>query len=195
VSLTRRTLLTTGAALVGAPAFGRSERKTYLDAHEEATREVRLYNGFFTALLARGTLLDPPFRLALAEERKRVYDPSPADHVAFLARMAEEGARYHEIVLGADSPFDEANRFGAQGDDRWNLRLEADGTELACVEVAHVRKPTPLQRQLYPQVNIWSELWLARFENTAPNPGNLVLHIGGGYGNAEMAWRRGGTAG
>ncbi len=190
MTVSRRSLLAgAAAAMVGAPALARNPRKTYLDAHEEWTREVRLYSGFFTALIARGTLLSPTFRAALAEERRRVYEPTAEDHAAFVTRMTEEGARYQEIVLGADSPFEEANRFGAQGDDRWNLRLEADGIVLPCVEVVHVRQPTPLQRQLYPQVNIWSELWLARFENQGPNPVNLQLHVGGGYGSAEMTWR------
>jgi hypothetical protein len=195
VTFTRRNLLAGAGLLLGGTALARSPRRSYLDAHDEWTREIRVYNGFFTALLARGTWLSPEFRQALAEERRRVFDPTPEDHQAFLARMAEEAARWHELVLGVDSPFDEAETYGAQGDDRWNLRLTADSVELPCVEVSHVRKPTPLQRDLYPQVNLWSALWVARFENKAPNPQELVLHVGGGYGNGEMAWRRSGAAG
>lgn len=195
MTLSRRLLLTGAAALAAAPAGARSPRKSFLDVHEEWTREVRIYNGLFTALLARATLLSPAFRVALAEERRRAFVPTPEDHQAFVARMVDEAGRYHELAFAADSPYPEAQRFGAQGDDRWNLRLEADDVVLPCIEVSHVRKPTPLQHHLYPQVNIWSELWFARFENKAPNPKNLVLHIGGGYGNAEMAWRRSASPG
>jgi hypothetical protein len=195
VTLSRRLFLAGTAAGIATPAWARTARKVFLDVHEEWTREVRIYNGFFTALLARGTWLSPEFRVALAEERRRVFDPTPEDHQAFVSRMQSEGAQYHEVVIGADSPYREANQFGAQGDDRWNLRLEADGRVLPCVEVVHVRRPTPLQRHLYPQVNIWSELWLARFENQVTNPVDLRLHVGGGYGNGEMAWRRSGPAG
>lgn len=180
---------------MGAPAWGRSARRTYLDVHQDWTREIRIYNGFFTALVARGTWLSPEFRVAAAEERRRVFDPTGEEHQAFVGRTTAEGTSWHEVVLGVDSPFEEANRLGAQGDDRWNLRLTADGAELRCAEVSLVRKPTPLHRQLYPQLNLWSELWVARFENTAPNPRELVLHVGGGYGNGEMTWRRSGVAG
>ncbi len=186
----RRTFLagSVAAGLVPLSADARSPRGTYLALHREWTRELRVYNGFFTALLSRGTLLSPGFRVAMADERRRLFGPDDADHAAWVARMQDEGARYHEVVLAVDSSYDNARKVGGQGDDRWVLRLEADGVEQPVVDVSHVRQPTPLHVQLFPQVNIWSELHLCRFENLNPAPATVTLHIGGGYGNGDMMW-------
>ena len=117
-----------------------------------------------------------------------MYGATDAEHDAWLVRTKEQGEKYHEVVLAIDSAYDNANRVGGQGDDRWILRLEADGAEQPVADVSHVRKPTPLQTQLFPQVNIWSELYLARFDNLSPDPARVILHIGGGYGNGDMSW-------
>jgi hypothetical protein len=189
--ISRRELVL-GSAAVGVVAPGlaqaRSPRKQYLDVHERWTRELRLYNGFFTALIARGTLLSDEMRAWMATERQRMYDLPPENNAAFLADMKDQGAKFHEVFLATDSSFPDAEKFGAQGDDRWNLRFVADGVDQPAVDVSHVRKPTPLQHELFPQLNIWSSLWIARFENKNPAPRSAVLHIGGGYGHGEMDW-------
>lgn len=193
-SPTRRNVLWSGLAAAALPsvAWGRSPRNAYLAIHREWTRELRLYNGFFTGLLARGTLLAPEMRSAMAEERKRLYGADEADHAAWVERMRDEGSRYHEVVLAIDSSYDNADEVGGQGDDRWIVRLEKDGAQQPVVDVSHVRQPTPLQAQLFPQVDIWSELFLCRFEKKDPAPGRVVFHIGGGYGNGDMTWEAAG---
>ncbi|MCA9492591.1 MAG: hypothetical protein KC621_21810, partial [Myxococcales bacterium] len=182
--MNRRTLLLSGAALM---CLGASERKTYLRAHREWTRKLVLYHDFGTALMMRATLLEPAFRTLLAHERRRLLDPSEENHQAFVERMERDGAAYVEIVFAADSGFDNGHRFGP-GDDRWNLRCEADGVDQPLVAVEQVRKPSPLHDTLYVQHDQWSELWIARFERTVPSPRSVVLHVGGGYGNGTCTW-------
>lgn len=182
--MNRRTLL------LGAVAFlsmGASERRTYLREHREYTRKLVLYFDFSTALLLRATLLEPDFRVALAEERRRLLDPTAENHADFVGRMAADGAAFHEVVFAADSAFANAERFGP-GDDRWNVRLEADGVDEPLIAVERVARPSPLHEALYAQHDQWSELWIARFTRTIVGPRAVSLHIGGGFGNGTCAW-------
>jgi hypothetical protein len=183
MSLSRRLVLL-GAAAVSLGAGG---RRSYLREHRGWTRELILYRDFSTALLMRVTLLSPPFRSALALERQRLVRPSDSDHAAFVERMQRDATAWHEIVFAADSSYDNAQRFGP-GDDRWNLRLLADGVEEPVEAVDHVRRPSPLHDALYPQHDQWSELWIARWQRTVASPSKVVLIVGSGYGNGEVEW-------
>ena len=179
-----RPLLLLGLVL---PLLGISPRRAYLKDHREQTRELVLYDRFSTALRMRATLLDPAFRGVLAAERQRLLNPSPANQAEFVARMEEDGRQYHEVVFAADSGFDNAETFGP-GDDRWNIRLVADGVEETLVAIDRVRKPSPLHEALYVQTDIWSELWIARFARTVPSPVEVRVMVGGGHGNGELVW-------
>jgi hypothetical protein len=183
MSLSRRMLLA-GAAAVSLGAGG---RRSYVREHRTWTRELVLYRDFSTALLMRATLLSPPFRSSLALERQRLVRPSDSDHAAFVERMERDATAWHEIVFAADSSYDNALRFGP-GDDRWNLRLLADGVEEPVVAVDRVRRPSPLHDALYLQLDQWSELWIARWERTVASPSEVLLIVGSGYGNGELEW-------
>lgn len=178
-----------GLLLLGLliPLLGVSPRRAYLKEHRAHTRELVLYDGFSTALRMRATLLDPAFREILATERQRLLSPSAGNQAEFVARMQEDGRLYHEVVFAADSAFDNAETFGP-GDDRWNVRLLADGTEEVLVAIDRVRRPSPLHDALYVQTDIWSELWIARFARTVTTPVEVRVVVGGGHGNGELVW-------
>ncbi|MEQ1570365.1 MAG: hypothetical protein ABMA64_32320 [Myxococcota bacterium] len=186
--MNRRALLL-GAVALGS--LGASGRRRYLADHREWTRELKLYEGFSTALLLRATLLEPEFRAILAAERRRLVNPSDADHAEFLARMERDGAAYHEVVFAADSSFDDADRFG-DPDLGWGLRLRVDGAEARLVAVDRVRSPSPLHEALYVQHDIWSALWIARFERMSTAPRAIELLVGSGHGNGSVTWALGG---
>lgn len=162
-------------------------RGLFLRAAEHQTRLMRVYDGFSTTLILRGTLLTSEYRATMAEERRRLLDASAEDHAGFVERMAQDDADYLEVVFSADSPQPEGDRFG-DSDDGWILRLEADGVDQPLVTAYRVRRPTPLHRALYPHLNIWSELWIARFERTVADPEEVVLKVGSGYGHGELTW-------
>jgi hypothetical protein len=182
--MNRRTLL---LGLLVLPLLGISPRRAYLKEHRAWTRELTLYNDFSTALVMRATLLEPAFRDVIASERHRLVNPSAENHAAFVARMAEDGRLYHEVVYAADSAFENAEKFGP-GDDRWNVRLVADGVEETLVAIDRVRNPSALHDALYVQTDIWSQLWIARFTRTVQSPAEVRMIVGGGYGNGELRW-------
>ena len=138
-------------------------------------------------MLVRATLLEPEFRQFLADERHRLVGDADTGDAAFRARMDQDGEAYHECVLGADWGLEGRPRFG-DGDDRWNLRLEADGTDAPLEAVEHIRRPTPVHQGLYPQLDLWNQLWIARFTRVSKRPKIVRLHVGSGYGNGTLEW-------
>jgi hypothetical protein len=182
----RALLLGLGASLLAREALA-GPRRAYRTAHRDHTRELRLYRDFSTALLLRATLLTPGFREALALERRRLLDPTEANHAEFVARMQHDGAAYHEVVFTADSALPDGELFGP-GDDAWNIRLEVDSQQAELLAVEHVRDPTPLHRGLYLQHTRWSQLWIARFRRVTEAPRTVTLHVGSGYGHGEVVW-------
>ncbi len=166
----------------------RREKRAYQLQHEAATQELIIHDDFSTALILRGTLLTPEFRADLSGYRETLLDPAPDNQSAFEARMADDGAAYHEVVFSADSGAQSKMLFGP-GDDRWNIRLSADDTPQELVTVYRVRNPTPLHLGLYLQHNRWSKLYIARFHRTVDNPTAVVMNVGSGHGNGELVWQ------
>ena len=171
--------------LAGCPTW--SQQRTYDRQLDDHTQKLVIYDGFATALIMRGTYLSPEFRQVMTDERQRLIAPSEADHAEFTRRMDDDGSAYHEIVFSADSALEEADQFG-ESDDGWVLRLTADGREEPLVTSYRVRRPSPLHRSLYGHLNIWSELWIARFARTVESPDEVILHVGSGYGNGTLRW-------
>ena len=159
----------------------------YNRAAEDASRKMVIHSEFSTALILRGTLLTPEFRQTMADHREVLLDPLPDNQASFERRMEEDAAAYHEVVFSADADTPSKLRFGP-GDDRWNVRLTADGTVEPLVTVYRVRNPTPLHYGLYPHLNQWSELYIARFQRTVQDPSEVVFHVGSGFGNDELVW-------
>ncbi len=183
----RAVALGLAAAAVVPAARAQQPGRAYRRAWRQATRKLVIYRGFGTALLLRATLLEPPFRALLADERHRLLGAADTGDAAFRERMARDGAAYHEVVIAADSGEEQDPRFGLD-DGRWHLRMEVDGREAPLVQVERVRRPSPVHRALYPQLDIWSELWIARFARQSDHPARIVLHVGSGYGHGAVTW-------
>lgn len=181
-------LLLAMSVLLLVAAKGGPSRKGYLRAYEGQTRELILYSGFHTALILRGTLLTLPFRMEMAQERQRLVAPPADDQERFVADMREEASAYHEVVFSADTPMESGRVLFGEGGASWLIHLEADGTREELVTAFRVERPNPLQRNLFPHHNQWSELWIARFRRTVQDPGRVVLHVGSGWGNGDLVW-------
>ena len=180
----RRLLLALTLLTACAP---KSPKALYERDADDATRELTIYSEFTTALLLRGTLLTPEFRDTMSDYREALLEPLPDNQARFESRMTDDAQAYHEVVFSADSAMPGKLRFGP-GDDRWNVRLTADGTVEPLVTVYPVRRPTPLHYGMYPHLNQWSELYIARFHRTVEAPEEVVFHVGSGHGHGELVW-------
>lgn len=176
------------AVLLGTLAFlvAAAPSRSYKRVFKQHTEELTIHQGFATALILRGTLLTPRFRTEYADARRVLTGTTDTEHADFARRSGEDAAAYHEVVFSTDSPMD-VDSFGTT-DDGWILRLEADGQPQSLVTVYEVDKPTSVQRALFPHLNIWSELWVARFARTVESPRLVELHVGSGFGNGTLHW-------
>ncbi len=182
-----RLLAATSLLLVGACA-PRSPRALYEAALDGNTEMVVVSHNLGTALRLRGTYLSPHFRRVLAEERKRLLDPTEEDHADFLKRMKDDGAAYHEMAFSAETAIIDARLEFGDNDDAWRVRLEADGEVETLVTVYRVRRPSALHQQLYAHMNLYNDLWIARFERTVQTPSKVTFHVGSGYGHDELVF-------
>ncbi|TNE92225.1 MAG: hypothetical protein EP330_02535 [Deltaproteobacteria bacterium] len=176
------------ALLAGSLLFlvAATPSRTYKRALKAHTEELIVYEGFETALIMRATLLTRDFRDTYADERRTLTGTSDEEHADFVRRNREDATAYHEVVFSSDSP--KPNHQFGTGEDGWMLRLEADGQPQSLVTVYELDKPTSVQRALFTHLNIWSELWVARFASTVENPRLVELHVGSGYGHGTLSW-------
>ena len=98
------------------------------------------------------------------------------------------GSAYHEVVLTVETDLVDQEVTLGNTDDGWKLRLLADGVEQPLVTVYKVREPNPLHHGLYAYLNLWNELWIARFQKVTTSPTELVLKVGSGFGHGEVHW-------
>jgi hypothetical protein len=154
-----------------------------------ATRELRLYDGLTTALLARATFLDPDFRRAAAALRAHLLLLEAPARDADLATSLQEGAASNVFVISADSEWREDLRFGFGTDQPWRLRAFVAGQACTPEDVEEVKHPTALDHTLYPHQTPWSRLWIARFATDCGAEGPVVLQITGPHGTGELGWR------
>lgn len=183
-------LLVLGLLVTGpAHALGDRARRAYLRAHRAVTEQLVIYKGFETALLMRATLIDPLFLDALSRERARLLGPALDDPERLIQEMELDREGIFEVVFAADSGMPFGKDF-APDEKGWTLRMEADGEEQPLIRVEHIRRPSPMQRALFPQITIWAELYVARFERTVASPSFIELHVGSGYGHDTLRWER-----
>lgn len=187
--LSRRQLALGAASvlLVGPRAHAADPGRAYHRTWRSWTDKLVVYRNFGTVMLVRATLLEPEFRNALADERHRLLGEADTGDEVFRDQMQRDGTEFHEFVLGADWGLNGRPRFG-EGDDRWNLRLEVDGTPAPLHRAEHIRRPTPVHEALYPQLDQWNQLWIARFTRVSNRPKKVQLHVGSGYGNGTLEW-------
>jgi hypothetical protein len=128
-----------------------------------------VYRGFNKALDARVTWLSSDMRDAIAAQRDFLLRPSPEDQTAFREHLFADGRDYVEFVVMIDSELPRGERLG-DTDDGWKMALAADDEPLELVQIERVRRPNPLQRTLYPDLNLWSDFYAVRFRRGEREP-------------------------
>lgn len=166
----------------------KSPRALYEDVLDTQTELVVVNRNLGTALRMRGTYLSDTFRMQMAAERKRLIDATDEDDASFIRRMKDDASAYHEVVLTVETDLVDQEVMLGTTDDGWKLRLLADGVEQPLVTVYKVREPNPLHHGLYAYLNLWNELWIARFQKVTTSPTELVLKVGSGFGHGEVHW-------
>lgn len=158
-------------------------RRAYESAIAGATAEVRLYDGWHTALLARATLLTPTVVSAQAARISHVTadvgSPPPPD----------EGIR---VVLAATSHWKEVLHLADDGSAPWTVSLLVGGSRCSGpAAIQELKKPSELDRTLYPHITDWDRVFKLTWPPDAcggESPTSLRLQ--GAHGVAELKWTR-----
>ncbi len=166
----------------------KSPRALYEATLDDQTELVVVNKHLGTALRMRATYLSDTFRAQMAAERKRLIDATDEDDASFVRRMQDDASAYHEVVLTVETDLVDQEVTLGTTDDGWKLRLVADGVEQPLVTVYKVAEPNPLHHGLYAYLNLWNELWIARFQKVTTSPTELVLKVGSGFGHGEVHW-------
>lgn len=156
------------------------------------TRDLKLYDGFETALLMQATLWDAPLRQAWSAELawRRALDVKAA-LVADLGSQAEAGAG-HEVVFSAQRMEGVSREFGLSDADPWRVALDVNGRPCTPESIARVSDPSPADAARWLQANAWSDLWVARFQTDCGASGEVTLKVTGVHGRGELSWSLGG---
>lgn len=159
-----------------------AERKAYERAVAAATDELKLYDGWYTALLVRGTLVTPALREAQAERVAHLTDGAAA------GAPPPDGV---EVWLSASTQFPAELTFAADGSTPWTVSLSARGNRCAApTEVVEVKKPSERERTLYPHITSWDKVFRLRWAADAcagAEPDQLRFH--GRRGEGVLQWR------
>ena len=162
--------------------------KSYADAHRAWTEEVRLYDGFETALIVRATLRTEDLRRAAAREQAYRAAMSDDEYQALLVRELATLGTSHELFFTVMPGERETRTLGGDPESPWRLRLFVDGRPCALEDLERQARPDLLQRELVLQLNPWSDLWTARFSADCGQNGEMAFVISGPQASGELRW-------
>ncbi len=179
-----RTVAVEGASPRPDPRYGR--------VHVEQTRELKLYDQLETQLILRATWRGEAQRRAAVAELAWRGSMTTDEQATLLQAELAELAAAHEVVFASmfsssagtpDPPI-----FGDALDSPWRLRLDVDGQPCPLLSVDQVDDPSAAQALLYPQLNAWSQLWIARFDRSCGSAGTARLVVSGSGGSGALTW-------
>lgn len=153
------------------------------------TRELRLYEGLTTALLARATYLDADLRRAAEQLRAHLLLLEPALRQERLAAAEAAAAASHEVVLAVASEHRDDLVLGTSPDHPWRVRAFVDGRPCTPEAVERWGDASAVDLRLLPHVTPWDTLWRARFAKDCGDGGLFELQLTGGHGTGELGWR------
>jgi hypothetical protein len=170
------------AALL-APAFAGelAERHAYERVVAHATRELRVYDGWYTALLVRGTRMDAEVWAAQDARMAGITGgagPAPAHPAGPV------------VVLTASGQWKDELKFSADGSTPWTVALFAGDTPCAApLTLDAPKKVTDADRVRFPHLTEWDRLvtitWAAdACAGAVPDSLRLVSARGRG----ELRW-------
>lgn len=167
-------------ALFPVAAATPGEAVAYARLVAEETAEVRVYDGWYTALLLRGTRVTASLRAAQAGRLAEVTGGAGEMEVP-------EGI---EIVLSASTQFAKELNFSATGETPWTVLLSANGKSCALpLELLVEKKVLPGERTLFPHITDWDKVFRLRYAADACGGAEPdALRVVGARGEGTLRW-------
>lgn len=157
-----------------------SEASAYARVVEAETAEARIYDGWYTALLLRGTRMTASLRAAQAERLAELTGGTGSVAVP-------EGI---EIILSASTQFPKELKLSANGDTPWTVLLFANGKACAAaLEIVAEKKVTPEEHTLFPHITDWDKVFRLHYAADACSGEQPdALRVVGARGESTLRW-------
>ncbi|GDX78446.1 hypothetical protein LBMAG42_02570 [Deltaproteobacteria bacterium] len=167
-------------ALFPVAAATPGEAAEYARVVAGETAEVRVYDGWYTALLLRGTRMTTALRAAQAARLSELTGGAGTLEVP-------EGI---EIVLSASTQFTKELKFSATGETPWTILLSAGGKACApALEVVAEKKVSPEERTLLPHITDWDKVFRVHYAADACGGAEPdALRVVGARGEGTLRW-------
>lgn len=164
-------------------------KSAYEKSLKKWTRDAQVYtwDNFETRLVWHATYLSSDFRAARRERLNDLYEWSGEELSRKVREDAEDEGKndvFLLVVYAGSSKWPEVGK----DDGQWRIRLEPEGR--APVEsVGLERLPvTAVDRVLYPFIDKWSKVYLARFPKVLHPGVSFRLHMSGVPAKSELVW-------
>lgn len=177
------TLLLSSGAMAGRAAF-----KT---AFKKWTRSDELYQnlGLYASISWHATLLSEDYLIAQAHEVGRIYDYDTAQTQAYLDGEIDR-ARDKLLFFVSFYAFDRKNDDLAKQSSDWQLHALIDGEKIKPLKIEPIGKPSPLEKRLFPYINLWSRHYWVSFPRAISHDSTPVtLEVRGPFGHGTLSWR------
>ena len=171
-------------------ATAKSPRKIYKKAIKTWTHSDELYqrDDFYASMIWHVTYLSLKFLSAQTGEISAIYEYSESERARYVREQQNRFGGY-DVFFVSFYGYDYKTADLGNKDSIWQLRLEAGSRRVAPVKFEELKKPTPLDIQLYPYINTWSHHYFVYFPKTSGlGTGELKLKINGPYSNGEFVW-------
>jgi hypothetical protein len=177
-------------AFPAAAKFQHTKRKAYkkiLKTHTQGN-EVYQRDDFYASMRWVVTYLDSPFQAALIDEVSRIYDYSPAQETKYAAESREKFSD-NTVFFISFYAYDNKTADLRKLKNLWTLRVVTpDGKRMEPTKIDFINRPTPLDIELFPQVNTWSRHYYVYFPRIdAPT---FQLQLNGPDSETTLSWTK-----
>ncbi len=170
----------------------------YFDVLPQMTKGKKVIDNLESKLFIYATYKNWPLREAYVEEYVRRYqmDNSQKERLKVIEKESDE--RFNEFFVAVYIPDERWNDFD-QPSSIWKIYMDDEkGNRLYPLEIKKADVNSPLIREFYPHLDLWSSGYIVKFpkymiSGEEPFPGKdanyFRLIITGVVGSAELEWR------
>ncbi|MBI5048803.1 MAG: hypothetical protein HZB54_07645 [Deltaproteobacteria bacterium] len=162
------------------------------------TKDKKVIDNLDSKLFIYATYKNWTLREAYADEYARRYQMDTSQKERLNSSEKELDERFNEFFIAVYTPDERWNDFNTP-ESIWKIYLEDEkGSRVSPVGITKVDVNSPLVREFYPYLDLWSSGYIIRFPKytiVAEEPfprkdaGYLKLIITGVVGSAELEWQ------
>ena len=170
----------------------------YFDILPQMTKHKKVIDNLDSKLFVYATYKSWPLREAYVEEYARRYQMDDSGKEKLKEKEMGLDEKFNEFFIAVYTPDEKWNDFD-QPLSIWKIYMEDEkGERLSPIEIKKVDADSPLIREFYPYLDLWSSTYIVKFPKyiitgEEPFPGKdtnyFRLKITGVVGNVVLEWQ------